>query len=340
MRIKGPALCALVVTAGVAAISTALAASAVIAVGPPCHAKNVRTEVKYRDDAAVASAIADAVSGDTISIWGTCHGNFTVDKDLTLRGRDKNATLDGDQEGRVLTIADGTTTIEGLTITNGRTSGLGGGIYVGTAAVLRDVVVTGNAAGATQFGGGIEADFGSSLTLVDSTVSENSAGGSGGIDMFRAKATLINSQVTRNHATRTPGTDPDGCLFDDVLYACAGGIWNYQGTLVLVDSKVSGNTSAFRGGGVTSYLRLVQANPVSGYTILSGTSSITSNSATDQGGGVWANDVRSLVAADGSATYSDPISGETLPAWSGSVSGNAPDQCFPVVTLAGTTCGT
>jgi hypothetical protein len=177
-------------------------------------------------------------------------------------------------------------------------------------------------------------------------VSGNSAGSSGGIDMFRAKATLVNSTVTGNHATRAPSADPDGCGFGDplVLYACAGGIWNYQGTLALVNSSVSGNTAAFRGGGIASYVRFVSGNPVSGLTLLSGTTSIASNTAGDQGGGIWANTAISSttiggVAADGTATYKDPITGSTLPAWTGSVSGNAPDQCSPALTIRSATCG-
>jgi predicted outer membrane repeat protein len=335
----------LAVALGLAASSIMLVAPAAVAGPAPCQTKNVRTGVEYKGASSVATAITAAAPGDTIAIWGTCYGNFTVGKDLTLRGQGKNATLNGNQQGRVLRINAGTTNIRNLTITGGQTAGLGGGIYVVSAAVLVDVVVTGNSAGATQFGGGIEAD-GSSLTLIDSTVSGNTAGSSGGIDMFRAKATLINSTVTGNHATRAPGTEPDGCGFGDplVIYSCAGGIWNYQGTLALVDSTVSGNTAAYRGGGLASYVRFVSGNPVSGLTILSGTASISSNTAADRGGGIWANTTFAsttigVVAADGTATYKDPIGGSTLPAWTGSISGNTPDQCSPTLTIGGATCG-
>jgi len=329
---------------GLAASSVVFAAPAAVAGPPPCQTKNVRTGVEYKGASAVTTAITEAAAGDTISIWGTCYGNFTVSKNLTLRGQGRNATLDGNKQGRVLRINAGTTNLRNLTITNGQTTSLGGGIYVATAAVLVNVLVTGNSAGATQFGGGIEADLGSSLTLIDSTVSGNTAGGSGGIDMFRAKATLIDSAVTGNHATRAPSTVSDGCNFADVYYACAGGIWNYQGTLALVDSTVSGNTAAYRGGGIASYVRFVDGNPVSGLTILSGATSISSNTAGDQGGGIFASTTSAsttigVVAADGTATYKDPISASTLPAWTGSISGNTPDQCSPTLTIGGATCG-
>jgi hypothetical protein len=343
-------------TAWLAAVAVALVAIAVTfvvpaAVGgqPSCAVSNTRN---HKGFSSLQQAVDAAKAGDTLEVKGTCVGSTTVDRDITLSGVTNNAfpgppTLDGNAQGRVLSINSGTTTIRNLTITNGRTTGLGGGIYVATAAVLIDVLVTGNSAGATQIGGGIEADLGSKLTLVDSTVSGNTAGSSGGIDMFRATATLINSSVTANHATRAPSSEPDGCGFGDplVVYSCAGGIWNYQGTLALVDSTVSGNTAAYRGGGIASYVRFfANGTPRSGLTILSGVTSIGSNTASDRGGGIWANTAISsstigVVAADGTATYRDPIAGSTLPAWTGAVSGNTPDQCSPVLTIGSTTCG-
>lgn len=333
-----------------AATAVVLSAPAAVAGPPSCAVSNARN---HKDYDSLQQAVDAAKARDTLEVKGTCIGSTTVAKDITVKGITNRAfpgppTLDGNAEGTVLSINGGTTTMRNLTITGGHTTGLGGGIYVATAAVLVDVLVTGNSTSATQIGGGIEADLGSSLTLIDSTVSGNTAGSSGGIDMFRASATLINSTVTGNHATRAPSPDPDGCGFGDpvIVYSCAGGIWNYQGTLALVDSTVSGNTAAYRGGGVASYVRFFAdgTTPRSGLTILSGTTSITSNSAADRGGGIWANTTVSSMtigvhAADGTSTYKDPISGSTLPAWTGSVSGNTPDQCSPTLTFGGTTCG-
>jgi hypothetical protein len=340
-----------VVLAGSIAAGLLIALAPTAAGGPPsCAVSNTRNHKGY---GSVQEAVTTAKAGDTLEVKGTCVGTTTVDKDISLRGVTNNAfpgvpTLDGNEQGRVLTINGGTTAIHNLTITHGATSSAGGGIYVATAAVLKSVLVTANTAGPKSFGGGIEADLGSSLTLVDSTVSGNSAGSSGGIDMFRAKASLTNSIVTGNHATRTPGPegDGDGCGFGEplVLYACAGGIWNYQGTLALTNSTVTGNTAAYRGGGVASYVRLFDDGaPRSGLTVLSGTTSIVSNSAGNDGGGIFhtnpvANPAFGVRAANGTATYKDPITGVTLPAWTGSVSGNTPNQCSPAVTLDGTLC--
>ena len=337
MKHKRPALGLAALIAGVAAASTVLVTSAAVAAPPPCQAKNVGTGVEYKGASALANAIVAASAGDTISVWGTCYGNFRVNQDLTLRGQGKNTTLDGNKQGRVLRIGGGTVTVRDLKITNGQTTSLGAGIYVATAAVLINVLVTGNTGDPNNFGGGIEADSGSSLRLVNSTVSGNTAGGSGGIDIFRAKVSLTNSSVTGNHAT---GATTDGCLFGGVYYACAGGVWNYHGTLALTNSVVSGNDADYRGGGMRNDASLDGAgNPTDGITILAGTSAIRSNSAGNQGGGIWANVANGVFAADGTATYTNPISGATLPAWTGSVSENTPDQCSPTLTIGSTTCG-
>ncbi len=341
----------------------ALMAPAASAAPPPCQTKNVRTGGEYKGASALATAITAAASGDTINVWGTCFGHFALGKDLTLQGQGRGATLDGNQTGRVLNITTGTTaTIRALTITNGRRDGLGGGIYVrpDATAVLVDSAVTGNTGGAKSIGGGIEADEGSSLTLIRSVVSGNSAGSSGGIDIFFATVSLIDSRVTGNHATRLPGPreqGADGCGLGDpiVLYACAGGIWNYHGTLALTNSTVSSNTAAYRGGGLRTDATLDDGSPIDGMTILSGSTTINSNTAVDQGGGIWAAarvpdpsnpgaflpaDPNGTVrAADGTASHTDPITGATLPAWTGSLFGNTPDQCFPTLTLAAHTCG-
>jgi large repetitive protein len=325
-------------TLGLATVTAALIASAAVAAPPPCQTKNVRTGIEYKGASALANAITDAASGDTINIWGTCYGNFRVNQTLTLSGKGKNATLDGNQTGRVLRIGGGTVTARDLRITNGKTTSLGGGIYVGTAAVLINVLVVGNEGGANNFGGGIEADFHSSLTLINSTVSGNTAGGSGGIDIFMAEVSLTNSTVSGNHAT---GATTDGCAFDSVIYSCAGGIWNYHGALALTNSVVGDNTADYRGGGMRNDATLdAGGNPTDGITILSGTTKISFNTAGNQGGGIWANVANGVFAADGTATYTDPISGATLPAWTGSITGNTPDQCSPTLTIGSTTCGT
>jgi nitrous oxidase accessory protein NosD len=75
------------------------------------------------------AAIDSAAPGATLAVKGTCSGNFTIGKDLTLRGQG-NAVLDGQHSGTTLTVASGAAVqLAGLTITGGNASGSGGGIY-------------------------------------------------------------------------------------------------------------------------------------------------------------------------------------------------------------------
>lgn len=298
--------------------------------GPPsCAVSNTRTHKGY---SSLQGAVNAAKAGDTLEVKGTCVGNTSVDRNVTLKGVTNNAfpgtpTLDGGGAGTVLHVTNGTTTVDGLKITNGVASVesvegngccVGGGIAVSgdtAGARLVNSLVTGNAA--SVFGGGIDVDDGT-LTLVNSTVTGNTSDSSGGIDSDFGTITLIGSTVSNN--TVAGGTACQG------VGSCAGGIWNFGGTLTLIDSTVSGNTATRRGGGI------VNQTPTGGPTAvltLSGTSAITNNHAISDptvnlGGGIWIR---------GGATVSATAD------WTGSVSGNTPDQCSPTVTIGSTTCG-
>jgi hypothetical protein len=291
MNLQGDRKLGLVVLAvAVVPLLVALMAPAASAAPPPCHTKNVRTGVPYKGASALATAITAAASGDTIRVWGTCFGNFALGKDLTLQGKGKPATLDGNRSGRVLNITAGTTaTIRDLTITNGRTDGDGGAILIdaGASAALVDTTVRDSTAGSGSFGGGIEAN--GNLLLIRSEVTGNSAGSSGGIDMNGpATVSLINSSVTENTATHVPGSPGDGCGFADetgaLRFACGGGIWNFNGTLSLTNSTVNANTAAYRGGGLRTSSTIQDGLVVSGITLLAGSTTIDGNTDYDAAG--------------------------------------------------------
>ncbi len=308
---------ALGLVAGMLVIFTPAAVSA----APSCAVSNART---HKDYSSLQTAVDAAKAGDTLEVKGTCVGNTSVGKTVTLKGVTNKAfpgtpTLDGGGTGTVVHITNGTTTIDGLTITNGvadvesvegNPCCVGGGIAVSgvtAGAHLLNSVVTGNSAGV--FGGGIDVDDGT-LTLESSTVSGNTSSSSGGIDSDFGTITLIDSAVSGNVAT-------GGGTCTSANLSCAGGIWNFGGTLTLIDSTVSGNSADDRGGGIV--------NQLSGALVtLSGTSTISSNTAGEFGGGIWIRSGTVSATAD----------------WTGSVSGNTPDQCFPTVTIDSTTCGT
>jgi hypothetical protein len=318
LSILGP----LALAAGVVAI---LAPAAVG--GPaPCQTKNVRTGIEYKGATPLATAISEANAGDTINVYGTCVGNFEVGQNLTLRGQGKKATLDGGGAGTVLHITDGTTTVNGLKITNGAADVsspenggdccVGGGIAVSgptAGASVLNSLVTGNSA--SLFGGGIDVDDGT-LALVNSTVSANTAvAGSGGIDTDFGTITLTASTVSGNTVTN----------------GSAGGIWNFGGTVTLNNSQISGNSASnpsatlARGGGIRNQSALDSTGTVvvSQATLtLSGTTTITGNQA-EQGGGISNRPLSTVLASN----------------WTGSISGNTPDQCSPTLTIGSTICG-
>ena len=347
---------------GVAAVSAglltaAITAPAASAAPASCQVTNVGTGTQYVGANAVSRAIAAAAAGDTIEVSGTCAANVTVTQDITLVGEGKRATLDGNRKGRVLEVAAGTATLRDLVVRGGKTDAAGGGIRVagGNAATLIGVEVTANSAGQDSFGGGIQAGPGAHLLLVGSSVEGNTAGSSGGIDSDGAVVSLNDSKVSDNRATHAPSPTGDGCGFGTppTIFACAGGIWNFLGTLTLVDSTVSHNTAGFRGGGLRTDAAVDSAGVLTGgATILGGTTTIDTNSAGDQGGGIWARVRQSgvpvdpsiaFLVSDGSGSITDPLTGDPVPAWTGSVTGNTPDQCFglnfPTFMLGTHTCG-
>ncbi len=107
-------------------------------------------------------AAVDAASpGDSLRVAGTCVGTTTITKDLTIEGKKGNgarqAVLDGNHAGSVLTINGGTVTLERLLITRGTASDSlwgdrGGGINAfrsgpglpARAVILVDSSVSGN----------------------------------------------------------------------------------------------------------------------------------------------------------------------------------------------------
>lgn len=200
-------------------------------------------------------------------------GQLVVDKQLTIRGLGCNSlTVSGNNVSRVF-FTSATSSISGqpgvtisdLTITKGNgvgpdlsgagndangggihnvgslellrlcvtdnsaNLGSGGGIYNrGTLSSIVESTVSYNSAGLN--GGGIfdEQD----MTIIRSTISNNSAGGDGGGIQEAGTATLINSTVANNRATGAGGGIND-----------AGGA-----TLNTYNVTIAGNTAAVGGG--------------------------------------------------------------------------------------------
>ena len=187
---------------------------------------------------------------------------IVIDNNVILDG-EGNLTVDGDQDHRVVSVAQGVTAeLRGLTMIRGTVAfpDGGGGIFNAgeltlIAAVVRENVASPSPCGkggpCYGIGGGINNQ--GKLVLLGSTVSENTAQYGGGVssgDPFTGvgngtvSVTLTNSTVSGNSA----------------VYV-GGGILGGIGTISVTHSTVSGNT-ALGGSGIGS-------DPPGGVTVTS-----------------------------------------------------------------------
>lgn len=181
-------------------------------------------------------SFSDALAGETI----TLNSPLTLGKDVTMDGSAApGVTLSGDNAVRVFEVNAGTTaTVKHLNVTNGYGWQLGGGIINNGDLTLDHVNVTNNtmatdAGDYWQGGGGIYSGDGASLTLIDSSVSNNHAAWSGGgvYSFFNTKTTIVRSTISGN-------------ISNDV----GGGIRSL-GDFTITDSTISGNTATGWHGG-------------------------------------------------------------------------------------------
>ncbi len=147
---------------------------------------------------------------------------------LTIDGGG-HITISGDNLVQVMWVNSGANlTLQNLTIADGYTLGVGGGIDNDSGALtVTDSTFSNNSA---DYGGGIDNDSGA-LTVTDSTFSNNSADYGGGIYNYNGALTVTDSAFSNNSA------DEDG-----------GGIENYD-TLTVTDSTFSGNSAGAAGSG-------------------------------------------------------------------------------------------
>jgi predicted outer membrane repeat protein len=186
------------------------------------------------------AAIDAASPGAALTIAGTCVGNFVIDKDLTLQGRTRNATLDGGGSGTTLQIAPAAVTVSilDLRITGGQT-----GLEVDEFAT---VTVTRTWIGANP-GDGIVTWPRNSVTLQDSAVYANGRNGAN-VNGPTSHMLMQSSTVSDNGANGITASMQGGVILDDSTIADNGarGISVWNASVTLERSTVSGNA----GGGI------------------------------------------------------------------------------------------
>lgn len=312
--------------AGLVLIALAVIVSPASAKQPECKAINQSQDVAYNSNntaSPLGTAIAAAASGDTIKVMGTCYGNFTITKDLTLKGRPSGQQTDvinGGGSGTVLGIAAAPVqtfhlTLVDLTITGGTT---GVSNFNGSLSLIR-TTVTGNQ------GTGIEnIFFGSTLTVEDSTISDNTGLGIGN---GRGSVSISNSRLTGNSGGGFGATHGGLQITGSVIAGNSGvgGVSTGDSGAVISNSVIEGNTSDGRGGGINGFEHVV----VTGSTIRGNTAI--------QGGGIYNPLGARLIITDSAITGNHAIGGPSLPGNGGGIYTGGVDVSLTDSSVTGNT---
>lgn len=188
---------------------------------------------------------------------------------------------------RVFVVANGgNLTLDKLSVQHGKTTGNGGGVSIDFGGTLTVTNSTFSNNTATNFGGGIF-NNGDTLTVTNSVFSGNRAGSGGGIAGINGALNVTDSTFSGNNTSAGDG----------------GGIFNNSNTLTVTNSTLSGNNAVGGGGGIynSGNLLTVTKSTLSGNhaggggggifntnsTLTVTNSAITGNDAVGNGGGIY-----------------------------------------------------
>lgn len=194
------------------------------------------------DESNASSGVQDIAVRPTWGDYQLTLGQLEITDHVGLTGVGLGATIRGlgDSEGRsrILDIntseaGSGTTLVSNLRISNGGTSGDGGGVRItGSGVWLNNVDVVSNSAG--QGGGIFIQDAGgkpSSVWLNALHVSDNYSRGSGGaVSSVNSDVAIFNSEIIRNRASKGGGV------------AILGGEFTVRNTLIAQNTSFNGGS--------------------------------------------------------------------------------------------------
>ena len=245
--------------------------------------------------------LADAIDGDTINFAvtgtiGLTSGELLVDHNITISGPGaENLAVNGNAKSTVFHIAPGeTVTISGLTITNGYTTGSGGGIHNNHAALtLNDCTINSNQGGGIyndaeyQGSGGMYA----TLEINSSSVTDNSGRGIYNDAQGGGTATLeITDSILSNNSGNAIYSHGWSCTF------CGNGIATVQITNSSITDNPGGSIYSDTGGYCCSVTVSITSSTISGNagaavynSTLSTTSLSNSTISGNSGGGIYSD---------------------------------------------------
>lgn len=218
---------------------------------------------------------------------------LTIDRDITINGMNNvTVTRSSLSDFRIFHILDSAeVTINGLTISNGRASGNGGGgILVEDTSILHinNSIITGNNSIDASPGAGI-AVYQSTLIMSNCTVTTNiSSNSAGGFYVVESTVTIDGSTISENIA----GMD-------------SGGIRSDNTNLTITNSIISENES-LGGGGISIYDSSIAGFPS---TIILTNVLINNNQCQQFGGGIYINknDLGSVTLTDCTISFNTSI---------------------------------
>ena len=258
-------------------------------------------------------SFAAGLGGSTIALsQGELPLTEAVSLDASSLG--SGVTIDAQNLSRVFNIsaATGDFDLNGVTLTNGSTSGPGGAILSSTSGelTLTDSVVSDSSSTSTYPGGGGIRALGA-VTVTRSTISGNSSQGRGGGIEAHGLLTVSESEI-RDNTSRNDGGGLWGfggiVVSDSALRnnhatnssASGGAIHAQAEDVALTRSSVTGNSAGFNGGGTSGLYRTnVVDSTISGnsaqrgggihayYGDLTVRSSTISGNAATRGGGIY-----------------------------------------------------
>ena len=229
----------------------AIYVSLLCAIGISGHATTIN--VTNTNDSGLGSlrqALVDSHDGDTIDFDPSLKGQIisltsaelVINKSIIISGLGPNLLAVSRAQNapafRIFNLIPGhSVTIQGLTISNGIAPDFscGGGILdEGSSLSLINCTVSGNSTGGT--GAGICADANATLTIDSSTITDNYAGDYGGGLANGGALTINNSTLSSNRGEFAAGAILNG--------------FNGDASLTVSNSTLSGNTTQLHGGGI------------------------------------------------------------------------------------------
>ena len=318
-----------------------------VEVGNPLPANIiVVTNTNDSGPGSLRNALAVSHDGDTIDATGVSgtilltSDELQISHSVTINGPGAGTlAINGNGTFRVFVIFASDVTISGFTITNGfvNDGNGGGGInnLNGTTTTVSNCSISGN------FGGGISNISNglccATLTVTNSTVSDNSADFGGGIlnATFDGGAilTVTNSTISDNSATGNGGgisnssgggglaiasvTISNSTLSGNTVVGDGGAISNstsdQHATLVITNSTISGNSATGNGGGIYNVGSGLPAELDLGSTILdagtSGENIFNSGTATSLSYNLCSDDGGGVLTGPGDQIDTDPMLG-------------------------------